>query len=180
MIQTRLVVVLAICVALCGVQGLAQTGEELNHDQATAARHVSPVLEQLSKELSLARKAGDVNRAREIEAQLFTSLPSVPESDAPAVIQGTDADMGYVAADPQWGNDVKVYTGGMYSHGKRQIAMDVDTLGGIYLAMNVKYHDTLSFLRAYRSTNGGRSWSYINGFMSSSRAIQSFDLCVTD
>ncbi len=180
MIHIRLVVVVAICVALCGVQGAAQTIEERNHDQAIAAERTIPDMQQLTTELSLARKAGDVSRAREIEALLFKALPSVPIGDVPAVTQGTDGDLGYVAAEPQWGNDVKVYTGGMYSHGKRQIALDVDTLGGIYLAMNVKYHDTLSFLRAYRSTNGGRNWSYVSGFVSSTRAIQSFDMCVTD
>ncbi len=180
MTRLRLVVVFLVCVALCGAYAAPQTHEELRSDQATSAVPASDNLHRLTKELSLARKAGDITRVRELERDICQTLPSLPPDAAPPVYQDNRDDTFDAAAGPLWGDDVKVYTGPMYSHGRRQLALDVDTLGGIFLAINSRYQDTLSILRAYRSTTGGRTWSYVGGFMSAGRAIQSFDMCVTD
>jgi len=180
MTLTRSVVVVVACLLLCAVSAPGQTPEELQNDQVIAATRTSDGVHQLVKDLSLARKAGDIARARELENALFASLPSLPITDETMIQSGVREDMPESNAGPLWGNDVKIHDGPLWSYGKRQLAMDADTLRGIYVAVNAKYQDTLSYIRVYRSTNGGLNWGIVGGFYSSGHAIQSFDMCVTD
>jgi hypothetical protein len=158
----------------------AQTAEELASDQAIQSQfRNADEAHRLALQLSQARKAGNVERARELERVIFTAMPSLPEAMT-EVQPGGDFDLVQEGAAPMWGGDVKVYTGNIFYYGKRQIAIDADTAGGIYLAFNAVYRDTVSVVRAYRSTNGGTSWTYLNGFTTANYPIQSFDMCVTD
>lgn len=182
MLLLRSVVLLFICVLLTATPTAGQVAEEVLHDQIIAAQHPgSETIHQLTRELSLARKANNVARVREIEAQLFAEMPSLPMMDAPVALPMTDQESLSKTATPPWGNDVKVFTGDMYFYGKRQIALDADTLGGIYLALNARYQDSLSRVYVYKSTNGGRNWTGVTSFYpGGGYAIQSIDMCVTD
>jgi hypothetical protein len=180
MILTRSVVVVVACMLLCAVSAPAQTPEELQNDRTIAATRASNDVHQLVKDLSAARKSGDVARATELQSSLFAILPTLPIDTETMIHSGIREDMPEVKTGPLWGNDVKIHSGPLWSYGKRQLAMDADTLKGIYVALNAKYQDTLSYIRVYRSTNEGLNWSIVGGFYSAGRAIQSFDMCVTD
>jgi len=135
--------------------------------------------------LSAARKAGDIPRVRELEMTLFGEEQSATADDAPPSFP-IDAHDRSTVASPLWGDDVKVYTGAIYSGvgtlggGTRQIRVCYDTVGGIYLGMNRVYLDSVSLVSIYKSTNGGRNWSSVGGVYNPSYPIQSFDMCVTD
>lgn len=174
----RRVVVSILLLGLSAIPAAAQLEQEIAHDQLLCAPATGQVV-TLAKELTLARRANDFARIREIEEVLYRSMPTVP-AGMPAVVQVAPDDDGVTSYAPTWGNDVKIYTGDMYSYGKRQICLDADTLGNIYLALNARYQDTASIIRVYKSTNGGRAWSQITNMHVSGQPIQAFDMCVTD
>ncbi len=173
----RVVPMIALSLALCITPLTAQLEQEIAHDLALTAAAPSDVA-TLARELSDARRSHDLSRVREIERLLFRSMPGIP-GDALPVPVATDGMMNSSCA-PTWGNDVKVYAGDMYSYGKRQVVLDADTLGGIYLGLNARYQDSLSILRIYKSTNGGRAWTGVLSVVTPGRAIQAFDMCITD
>jgi hypothetical protein len=180
MVFVRLLAVLGVCFLCSAMTVPAQEAEDLRTDAGMAAVRASDAVHQLSKELSLARKAGDGKRTRELERALFTELPALPEGITPLLGRGDEEFRPEEATGPLWGNDVRIYTGPVWSNGKRQLAIDADTVRGIYVAVNAKYQDTLSQILVYRSTNEGRNWTYLSRFVSSYYPIQSFDMCVTD
>lgn len=180
MVLMRSVVVLALCTLVGAISLEAQVPEDLQNDETLNASIPPSTVHRLSKDLALARRAGDVTRVRELEHVLFESLPTLPGGIEPLVRPGDDAVQPEGAEGLLWGNDVRIYTGAIWSNGKRQLALDADTLGGIYVGINAKYQDTLSQLVVYRSTNQGRNWTYLSRFYSSLYPIQSFDMCVTD
>ncbi len=177
----RSIVLIVVCLLLASLPAAGQTTGEMLHDQAIAAqRPDSETLRGLARDLSLARKANNISRVRELEATLFKEMPTLPDQDAPAAFQGGSEESVAKVSSPTWGNDVKVYTGSMYLYGKRQICLDADTLGGIYLALNARYQDSLSRVYIYKSTNGGGHWSLLSYFYFPAFAVQAFDMCVTD
>ena len=180
MILMRSIVILVACMLLFCTSATAQTPDELRSDAAIAAERASASLQQITKELSLARRNGDVDHVRELELLLCRTMPSLPQEANSIILPPTEDGVPDAMSKTLWGHDVKIHTGPLYAHGKRQLAIDSDTLGGIYVALNAKYQDTLSYIRVYRSTNGGLNWSPIGGFYSSGHAVQSFDMCVTD
>jgi hypothetical protein len=174
----RALLVLAVIVVSWITPLTAQLEQEIARDQLLCAP-APPQVVALAKELTLARRANDVARIQEIEAVLFRSMPTLP-AGVPAVAQVAPDDDGVVDYSPTWGNDVKIYTGDLYSYGKRQICLDADTLGSIYLALNARYQDTASIIRVYKSTNGGLAWSQVTNMLVPGQAIQAFDMCITD
>jgi hypothetical protein len=177
----RLVAVALGCLLLTGVPLRAQLTPEMIHDQAIAAeKPASAAAHQLAVDLCLARRSGNAARVQELESRLFTSVQSLPGEGFPAFRAGEDREPLQKTMAPTWGNDVKIYAGQMYTYGKRQICIDADTLGGIYVALNARWQDSLSIVRIYKSTDGGSNWSFLFSFYSPGLAIQSFDMCVTD
>jgi hypothetical protein len=81
---------------------------------------------------------------------------------------------------PLWGSDVTISEGTVASYHKGQVVSVADTVGGIYVAINEVFQDTLSRIIVYRSTNGGEDWAQIGGFRVIGYAIQSFDMCIAD
>jgi hypothetical protein len=172
------VVVLTLILVLWSIPLAAQVEQEIAHDQRLCAPAPGQVA-ALAKELTLARRANDVARIQQIEEVLYQTIPTLP-AGLPGVVQAGPGDDGLTSYSPTWGNDVKIYTGDMYSYGKRQICIDADTLGGIYLALNARFQDTASIMRVYKSTNGGLAWSSVASMYVPGVAIQAFDMCVTD
>ena len=79
-----------------------------------------------------------------------------------------------------WGDDVRVTNAGVYSRSVGQLRCVADTLGGIYVAVNEVYEDTLSLIMVYRSTDDGQTWDQINGFRFAGVPVASFDMCIAD
>jgi hypothetical protein len=143
-------------------------------------KYLSQETFRLARELSIARKAANLSKVRELERLLFDEVAASEECEVRPVPPGYGQTPRGLAA-PTWGNDVEVFAGAMYpGEGKRQICVCADTAGGIYLALNRVYMDTISCVVIYRSTNGGLDWSSIGSIYSPGRPIQSFDMCVTD
>jgi hypothetical protein len=160
--------------------GYAQKTEELNQP-AKPMTAQSIRLQELARELSVARKAGDVLRTREIENQMIDLLPNIPAqppSIMPSPEQASRLDAPITA--PMWGNDVKVYSGSIRYGSRREIALDADTSGNLYLAVNGIAYDTGSAVEVFRSTDNGLAWSLVQGFVYSKSIVQSIDMCVTD
>lgn len=173
---------LILCVALItAVPAAGQISGERTHDETIAASRAGTGESiEIARDLARARRAGDGARVEELERLLFARVETMPDADHPAVIPAPAGEPPARETVPAWGNDVKIYSGAMYSYGRRQLAIDCDTLGGIYVALNAKYQDTLSVVRIYKSTNGGSTWSFLFSFYSPGLALQSFDMCVTD
>jgi hypothetical protein len=87
---------------------------------------------------------------------------------------------GISLARPSWGGDVRITDAYLAGNHKGQVVSVADTIGGIYVAVNEVYLDTLSRIMVYRSTNGGTEWTAINGFRNSKYPIGSFDMCISD
>ena len=174
------IALLLICVVMAAVSTFAQTPPDAFADRAVAAlKQASDGSAQLVRDLTLARRAGNVARVRELEKGLFTEVPQVEQPAGQfTFIRGEEGLE--KTAGPLWGNDVKIYTGRIYSYGKRQVVTDSDTSGGIYAAFNAVYNDSLSNIYVYRSTNGGKNWGQIALMRYGALPIQSFDMCVTD
>jgi hypothetical protein len=166
---------------LCYTTVIAQSPAVSRSDDTITAESPLPAETfHLLCELSLARKAGDIPRVRELEKVLFPEMPVPPADTAPAVVPGSRQQPEEITS-PLWGNDVKVFNGAIYAgEGKRQICVCADTVGGIYLGLNRVLYDTLSQVAIYRSTNGGTNWSMVGGLYSPGGPIQAFDMCVTD
>jgi hypothetical protein len=162
----------------------AQKPGEVNQ----ATNLVTPQSQQLqgmARELSLARRAGDVARVKELQSLMYDVLPATPEEPAGPGLAPQPGGWSEVAAAPFWGGDAKIHTGYIRYGARREIALDADTLGNIFCAVNAiypgtSYSDTGSAIRVYRSTNGGESWSQVQGFIYSLDIVQSIDMCVTD
>jgi len=176
----RLVAVLLVCTLVPVVSAQGQVPEDLQADMTIAPSAQSNAVHQLATDLARARKAGDIATVQSLERALFGALPTLPDEAAPLLRGGDDTFKPEEAAGPLWGNDVRIYGGEIWELGKRQLAIDADTLRGIYVAINAKYQDTLSQILIYRSTNEGKNWTYLNRFYNGAYPIQSFDMCVTD
>jgi hypothetical protein len=173
-------VLLAAFLALIGLCANAQVSPDVISDKAIAAQNQAPDGSvRLVQDLAAARRAGNVARVRELEPLVFGEIQVSDRIAGQPLWEGT-AQAPDEAASPQWGNDVKIYTGAIFSYGKRQVATDSDTSGGIYAAFNAVYHDTLSQIMIYKSTNGGRNWTHVYTMRYGSLPIQSFDMCITD
>jgi len=179
--HTFAVLLFPVCLGVMGMTGAAQIAvEDPANMSMTAAQQGSTTSVELARELCLARKAGNAPRVRELEEKLWQVMPTVPEVFSEVVTcTGPGAPLAKTTA-PLWGNDCKVYSGQLYSPSKRQLATDADTVGGIYVALNAALNDSVSQLRAYRSTNGGADWSFVGSIHFPGHQIQSFDMCVTD
>jgi hypothetical protein len=175
------ILVILTILALTLVQlGYAQNPDELNQP-AKPATAQSLRIQELGRELSIARRSGDIARTRLIENQIMDLLPIVPAqptSIIPAPEQVARLDAPVTA--PMWGNDVKVYSGSLRYGSRREIALDADTSGNLYVAVNGIAYDTGSSVLVYRSTNNGLAWSLVQGFVYSRSIVQSIDMCVTD
>jgi hypothetical protein len=173
-------VLLAALLALIGVCAYAQVPADIAIDRAIAVQMQAPDASgQLVMDLATARKTGNVTRVRELERLIFGDDPLLEKVAGQSLWEGTN-DTPKEVASPQWGDDVKIYTGAIFSYGKRQVATDCDTSGGIYAAFNAVFNDTLSQIVIYKSTNGGRNWSHVYTMRYGGLPIQSFDMCVTD
>jgi hypothetical protein len=184
--RPAIAIVLLFVTFFCFVSLRAQTPEQFKPENVLACENALPhdVFRSMC-ELSAARKAGNISRVRELEKILFEEKGNAMADDAAAADAIDYRDPANIAS-LLWGNDVKVYTGAIYSGvgtfggGARQIRICSDTVGGIYLGMNRVYHDSVSSVSIYKSTNGGRNWSSVGGVYNPSYPIQSFDMCVTD
>jgi hypothetical protein len=108
-------------------------------------------------------------------------LPEDPQDDQLLVIPVIPRyDLIQAPAKPNWGDDTKICDGLVHLYGKGQTASASDTAGGIYVAVNEQFQDTLSRIVVYRSTDGGLTWGQIGGFRSVAFPIQSFDMCISD
>jgi hypothetical protein len=111
----------------------------------------------------LARQSGEpANPKPEI-------LPVIPENVRSSPLARSD-----------WGGDATVTDAYVFGDYKGQIVSVADTVGGIYVAVNEVYLDTLSRIMVYRSTDGGSGWTLVNGFRNSKYPIGSFDMCIAD
>ena len=158
----------------------AQKPDEVN--QATSlAKAQNQQLQALARELSLARKAGDVARVKDLQSLMYDALPATPELPVGAGLAPQPGGWSEIAAAaPLWGNDVKIHTGNIRYGSRREIALDADTLGNIFCAVNAIIGDTGSAIRIYRSSDGGLNWSQVQAFVYSTDIVQSIDMCVTD
>ncbi|HSQ75090.1 MAG TPA: hypothetical protein VLT13_06020, partial [Bacteroidota bacterium] len=122
---------------LCYRTVVAQSPEISRSDDTIAAESPLPAETfHLLRELSLARKAGDIPRVLEMEKVLFSEMP-VPSGNAPPAVVPGNRQKPEEVTSPLWGNDVKVFNGAIYpGEGKRQICVCADTVGGIYLGLN--------------------------------------------
>ncbi len=108
-------------------------------------------------------------------------MPSLPADGEVTILSAEERNASCAAASPLWSDDVQIFSGAVFTDDRRPIAIASDTLGGLYVAMNVVFRDTSSQIRVYRSTNGGRNWESIGAFYASSgKPVHSFDMCVTD
>ncbi len=171
---------LVLCVVLGGTPVQAQGSRAAEADLSVMRTSESETLHQLAKDLSRARKVGDLARVRGLEGRLLSLVPGLPEGPLSEPDALPEREVVEETVTPLWGNDVKIYSGAMNDFAKRQIAIDADTTGGIYVALNSRYSDSCSDLRVYRSTNGGSNWIYLGGWNGGTRPILSLDLCVTD
>jgi hypothetical protein len=143
-----------------------------------AAPDQSNGIGELARSLASARRAGDVARVRSLEQALIGVLPTLPEEAGSGSWEGNDVFKTEEAAGPLWGNDVTIYSGEIWELGKRQLAIDADTIRWIYVAINASI-ETRSQVY-HRSTNEGKNWTYLNRILNLLYPIQSFDMCVTD
>ncbi len=172
---------LGTCLLISAATGLAQTQQGVLVDHTPGKRLSDVEVAQLARELSMARRSNDIDRVRRLEPLLWNSLPAAPADGEISARSEVQDNVQRNAAAPLWNDDVLIYGGAVYADDRRPLALAADTLGGIYVAMNVLYHDTSSQIRVYRSTDGGEDWSLINAFWASSgRPIHSFDMCVGD
>jgi hypothetical protein len=79
-----------------------------------------------------------------------------------------------------FGGDVMITDAYIENLYKGQVVSVADTEGGIYVAVNEVFQDTLSRIIVYHSTNEGADWAQIGGFRFIGLAIQSFDMCIAD
>ncbi len=180
MVLMRSIALLGLCIVFCVLPAPGQMPEDMQVNESIAAPGQSNGVGELSRSLASARKAGDVARVRSLEQALLDALPTLPEEAVSGSWGENNAFEPKEAAGPLFGNDVRIYSGAIWELGKRQLAIDADTIRGIYVAINAKYQDTLSQILIYRSTNEGKNWTYLNRFFNGYYPIQSFDMCVTD
>ncbi|MBP1656493.1 MAG: Peptidase subtilisin kexin sedolisin [Bacteroidetes bacterium] len=180
MVLMRSVALLGLCLIMCVLPAPGQIPDDVQVNETIASSEHSSTVHQLSADLARARKTGDIARVRSLEQALLGALPTLPAEAGSGSWGGNDAFKPEETAGPLWGNDVRIYSGEIWELGKRQLAIDADTIRGIYVAINAKYQDTLSQILIYRSTNEGKNWTYLNRFFNGVYPIQSFDMCVTD
>jgi hypothetical protein len=140
---------------------------------------------QLLREVSAARKSGDLQRYRRLVAQLdaMEGDQKIDQKGSVAPLPATMQNVPAVANSPLWGNDALIYSGDIGWLGEFNIDRAADTLGNIYAAVS---HPNASpngdGVYVLKSTDRGATWTSVNGLFwpSSKKAIQGCALSVAD
>lgn len=134
----------------------------------------------LLEEFANAKRQRDNNAKERIGAEIMKYLPVETSdnfsSDTPNEVTGVTPPF-----TPDWyTTDVTIYTGSIASSGGfRQVDLKQGEDGWLYCAVNLApVTGTFGQINVYRSSNGGATWSFVNGLNWAGRYIQSVSMLV--
>jgi len=144
-------------------------------------RETSPIPTELMQQYQIAKQQRN-NEARErLGNEIQKFLPrdeSVENNNTDAPVELSETNPPY---NPDWySSDVMVYSNDIaYVGGHRQVDLKQGEDGWMYLAINRRPTGTaFGGISVYRSTNGGATWSYVNGLNHPTRYIQGVSMLV--
>jgi hypothetical protein len=144
-------------------------------------RETSPIPADLMQQYQIAKLQRNNEERLRIGREIQKYLPAEGSVENNTIDAPTEQSQVNPPYNPDWYiSDVMVYNGEVaFSGGYRQVDLKQGEDGWMYLAVNKRPTAAMfGSISVYRSSNGGATWSFVNGLNHATRYIQSVSMLV--